>query len=77
MKNWVFKGMMLMLASGMALVSCLQVEDFEEALDKKYQEDWIKVLGDVDPNHDWSVAKQVTANFNLAGIANDEQTVRI
>lgn len=52
MKNWVFKGMMLMLASGMALVSCLQVEDFEEALDKKYQEDWIKVLGDVDPNHD-------------------------
>lgn len=76
-KNWVLKGMMLMLASGIALVSCLQVEDFEEALDKKYQEDWIKVLGDVDPNHDWSVAKQVTANFNLAGITNDEQTVRI
>ena len=74
----VFRYFTMMLAIGGAtLTSCLDKEEIVNNQKEQYQDNWVKVFGDIDPDHDWSVAKQVNATFNLAGVVSGEHTARI
>lgn len=74
----VFRYFTMMLAIGGAtLTSCLDKEDIVNNQKEQYQDNWVKVFGNIDPDHDWSVAKQVNATFNLAGVVSGEHTARI
>lgn len=74
----VFRYFTMMLAIGGAtLTSCLDKEEIVNNQKEQYQDNWVKVFGNIDPDHDWSVAKQVNATFNLAGVVSGEHTARI
>lgn len=74
----VFRYFTMMLAIGGAtLTSCLDKEEIVNNQKEQYQDNWVKVFGNIDPDHDWSVAKQVNATFNLTGVVSGEHTARI
>lgn len=67
----------MLLLSGLMLSSCLDEDYYLNQIKNKYQHDWVKLFGTMDPNQDWSMAHHVTATFDLTHEAEGEQLVRI
>ena len=67
----------MLLLSGLMLSSCLDENYYLNQIKNKYQHDWVKLFGTMDPNQDWSMAHHVTATFDLTHEAEGEQLVRI
>lgn len=62
-----------LLATGVALVGC-QDEDFGfDAKDIKYETEFRKAFGKIDPEQDWNLSTRATANVNLG----EDATIKI
>lgn len=62
------------------LTSCLEVPiegALEEKLNQQYQDNWDQLIGEVDPNNNWSMATNVTAHIQLSNQVSNQQTVKI
>lgn len=62
------------------LTSCLEVPiegALEEKLNQQYQDNWDQLIGEVDPNNNWSMATNVTAYIQLSNQVSNQQTVKI
>ena len=80
MKKVFFKTMMGAGVAGMLMAGC--VESVKDLYDpnyviEQYQKNWEEQFGEIDPDHTWNMAKQVVADINLYGIADDECEVKI
>ena len=80
MKKVFFKTMMGAGVAGMLMAGC--VESVKDIYDpnyviEQYQKNWEEQFGEIDPDHTWNMAKQVVADINLYGIADDECEVKI
>lgn len=59
------------------ITSCLDDDYYFEQAKKYYNKQWLKLIGPIPVEHDWSVAQQINATFDIAQEAEGEQTVRI
>lgn len=72
MKKVFFKTMMGAGFACMLLTGC--VESVKDLYDpnyviQQYQKNWTDSIGQIDPNQTWNMAKRVTAEIDLAGVA--------
>lgn len=78
MRKALFKTMMYAGVTGMLLSGCTNDDLYNpEAVVKKYEQNWEKQFGQVDPEQTWNTAKQVTAKINLGDLLSGDYTVRI
>lgn len=77
MRKALFKTMMYAGVAGMLLSGCTNDDLYNpEAVVKKYEQNWEKQFGQVDPEQTWNTAKQVTANIDL-GTTSEKYTVKL
>lgn len=66
MKNALLKTMMCAGLTGMMLAGCTNDDVFDpNATNKKYQENWEKQFGDIDPRQTWNTAATHTADISI------------
>lgn len=68
----------LSVALGTLAVAAVSCQDYDLGFDAKemtYKENFIKTFGQVDPNHDWSMAQKVTVNISVPSMNTGEVTV--
>lgn len=66
MKKALFKTMVCVGAAGMFLSSCTNEDLYNpNAVIEKYEQNWEKTFGKIDPNQSWNTAKQVVANISI------------
>lgn len=59
------------------ITSCLDDDYYFEQAKKYYNKQWLKLIGPIPVEHDWSVAQQINATFDLTQEAEGEQLVCI
>lgn len=59
----------------MGISSC--ADSWEEMRKEKYEKEWVKTFGEVDPNHTWNLATQVTADLAIKEDALTEYTFKV
>lgn len=70
-KNYLFKFYIMLAAFVMSLTACTDYDNNYDERKLAYEEAFKDVFGNIDPNQDWNMAKQVKANLDLTGISNE------
>lgn len=60
-----------------SFTSCLDKDYYFEQVKNHYNKQWLKLIGPIPIEHDWSVAQQVKATFDLTHEAEGDQLARI
>lgn len=72
MKKALFKTMMCAGVAGMLLSGCTNDDLYDpNAIVKKYEQNWEKTFGEIDPNQTWNTAVKVTATANIPYITGE------
>lgn len=74
MKNFS-KTLLVIMIGTMGFSSC--ADSWEEMRKEKYEKEWVKTFGEVDPNHTWNLATQVTADLAIKEDALTEYTFKV
>lgn len=69
------KTLLVIMVGTMGLSSC--ADSWEEMRKEKYEKKWVKTFGEVDPNHTWNLATQVTADLAIKEDALTEYTFKV
>lgn len=69
------KTLLVIMIGTVGLSSC--ADSWEEMRKEKYEKEWVKTFGEVDPNHTWNLATQVTADLAIKEDALTEYTFKV
>lgn len=69
------KTLLILMMGMLGISSC--ADSWEEMRNDKYEEEWVKTFGKVDPNHTWNLATQVTADLAIKEDALTEYTFKV
>lgn len=73
--NFRYLSYFLGIICSIAFLSCLDEDYFLEQFEKKYNKQWEKLFGKMDPEHDWNIIQQVNATVQVSEAG--EHTLRI
>ena len=73
--NFRYLSYFLGIICSIAFLSCLDEDYFLEQFEKKYNKQWEKLFGKMDPEHDWNIISQIEAIVDVP--AGGEYTARI
>lgn len=73
--NFRYLSYFLGIVCSIAFLSCLDEDYFLEQFEKKYNKQWEKLFGKMDPEHDWNIISQIEAIVDVP--AGGEYTARI
>lgn len=73
--NFRYLTYFLGIVCSITFLSCLDEDYFLEQFEKKYNKQWEKLFGKIDPEHDWNIISQIEAIIDVP--AGGEYTARI